>query len=396
MENSKKLPLEGIRVIDITTAWAGPVVGMMLADMGAEVIKIEGPKRPDVTRLLEPFADGISGINRSGYFAVCNRGKKDCTMDLKTPEAVNVMKRLVKVSDILVENFPPRVMDSLGLGYSVLKEIKPDLIMISESGYGATGPDKECLAYGPVLEAYSGLSSLIGYPDKPPLGSLLPTSDQAAATSSVFAALCALHYRKITGEGQHIDVSEIETLINCIPEAIMEYTMNQRQPLPPGNRDEVMAPHGCYRCQGEDNWIAIAINTDEEWQGLCKVMGKPELTDDERFQDGFLRWKNEDELNEIITEWAKDKNHIAVFKQLQEAGVASGPAYDNEALFNDPQLRAREFFAEIEHPEVGKRELLGVFARLSETPGAVRRDPLFGEHNDWLLNELLADVDIQQ
>jgi len=268
--------------------------------------------------------------------------------------------------------------------------------MISESGYGATGPDKECLAYGPVLEAYSGLSSLIGYPDKPPLGSLIPISDQTSATSSVFAALAALHYRKITGEGQHIDVSELETLINCFPEAIMEYTMNRKVPLPPGNRDEVMAPHGCYRCQGEDNWIAIAINTDEEWENLCRVMGKLELTGDERFQDGFLRWKNEDALNEIITEWAKDKNHIEVFKQLQEAGVAAGPVYDNEALFNDPQLRAREFFAEIEHPEVGKRELSGVFARLSETPGMVGRDPLFGEHNDWLLNELLADVDIQQ
>ena len=388
--------MEGIRVIEITTAWAGPVVGMMLADMGAEVIKIENPKKPDVSRLTVPFADGIRGINRSGYFAVCNRGKKDCTLDLKTPEGVDILKRLVKVSDILVENFPPRVMDSLGLGYSVLKEIKPDLIMISESGYGATGPDKECLAYGQVLEAYSGLSSLIGYPNRPPLGSLIPISDQTSATSSTVAVLAALHYRQITGEGQHIDISELETLINCFPDAIMEYTANQRVPLPSGNRDEVMTPHGCYRCQGEDNWIAIAINTDEEWKNLCQVIGKPGLADDERFQDGFLRWKNEDALNEIIIGWTKDKNHIEIFRQLQEAGVASGPVYNNEALFNDQHLRDREFFAEIEHPEVGKRELFGVFAKLSETPGAVRRDPLLGEHNEWLLNELLADVNIRQ
>ena len=177
----------------------------------------------------------------------------------------------------------------------------------------------------------------------------------------------------------------------------MGYNMNKRVPLPPGNRDEVMAPHGCYRCQGEDNWIAIAVNSDEEWKNLCQVMGKPELASDERFQDGFLRWKNQDDMDKIIAGWAGGQNHVEVFIQLQKAGVAAGPVYNDEALFQDPQLRAREFFVEIEHPEVGKREISGVFAKLSETPGAVRRrDPLFGEHNNWLLNELLADVKIEK
>ncbi|MBC8275632.1 MAG: CoA transferase, partial [Chloroflexi bacterium] len=209
--------------------------------------------------------------------------------------------------------------------------------------------------------------------------------------------LSALHYRDITGIGQYIDMSEIEALLCGMPEAIMEYTMNQRVPQPRGNRDEVMAPHGCYRCKGEDHWLAIAVSSDEEWESLCKVMGKPELIRDKRFQDGFLRWKNQDDMDKIIAEWASQQNYLEAFKQLQKAGVASGPVYNTEALFSDPQLRAREFFVEIEHPEVGKRELSGVFAKLSETPGAVRRhDPLFGEHNNWLLNELLADVEIKK
>ncbi len=391
MKKAGSLPLDGIRVVEFTLHWAGPTCGMMLSDMGAEVIKIENPALPDASRRYEPFAEGKRGLNRSGYFALLNRGKKDCVFDLKQPENVEAVKRLIGITDIVIENYAPRVLDSLGLGYSVLKEVKPDLIMISLSGYGATGPDKDCLAFGQVLEAYSGLNSLIGYPDSPPLGCGTVISDQTSATSAAFAALAALRYRDATGEGQHIDISEVEALLTCMPEAIMEFTMNGRIPLPRGNRDEVMAPHGCYRCQGEDKWVAIAVENDDEWKDICLIMGKPELIDDERFQDRLCRLKNQDELDKIITEWTIGHTHIEVMKQLQKVNIASGSVYSGEELYNDPHLRAREFFVEINHPEVGKRELPGVFAKLSETPGAIRGpDPLLGEHNDWLLNELLA------
>ncbi len=394
MKRVKSLPLEGIRVIEFTTAWAGPTCGVMLSDMGAEVIKIENPALPDISRRLDPYAEGKPGLNRSGYFAVFNRGKKGCLLDLKQPEGVEAVKRLVRISDMVVVNFAPRVMDSLGLGYSVLKEIKPDLIMVSLSGYGATGPDKDNVAYGEVLEAYSGLDFLIGYPGDSPLQCGTTISDQVSATSAAFAALAALHYRDLTGEGQHIDVAEVEALLTCIPEAIMEFTMNGRIPLPQGNRSGTMAPHGCYRCQGEDKWVAIAVGNDSEWKDLCLVMGKPELIADERFQDGFCRLKNQDELDKIITEWTGGQVPIDVMTQLQKVNIASAPVYSSEELYKDPHLRARGFFVEINHPEVGKRELPGVFAKLSETPGAVRgHDPLLGEHTDWVLHELLTPND---
>ncbi|MCK4721702.1 MAG: CoA transferase, partial [Dehalococcoidia bacterium] len=335
-------------------------------------IKIENPALPDISRRLDPYAEGKPGLNRSGYFAVFNRGKKGCLLDLKQPEGVEAVKRLVRISDMVVVNFAPRVMDSLGLGYSVLKEIKPDLIMVSLSGYGATGPDKDNVAYGEVLEAYSGLDSLIGDPGGTPLQCGTTISDQVSATSAASATLVALHYRDLTGEGQHIDMSEVETSLACIPEAVMEFTMNGRIPLPQGNRDDVMAPHGCYRCQGEDKWVAIAVGSDGEWKELCLVMGKPELIADEHFHDGFCRLKNQDELDKIITEWTSGQTPADVMTQLQKIDIASAPVYNGEELYKDLHLRARDFFVEHDHPEVGKKELPGVFAKLSETPGMIR------------------------
>jgi len=396
MTTETVLPLEGIRVVEFTTAWVGPGCGMMLSEMGAEIIKIENPKLPDYWRRLQAYYRG-EGINRSASFAVLNRGKKSCLLDLKRPEDVDKAKKLVKISDIVIENYAPRVMESLGLGYSVLKDIKPDLIMISASGYGATGPDRDCLAFGPVLEAYSGLASLIGYPDGPPLPCGTTPSDHIGGITSAFAVLAALHHRDMTGEGQHIDLSEVESLTACIPEAVMEFTMNGRAPLPKGNRDEAMAPHGTYRCAGDDKWIAIAAGMDSEWKDLCLVMEKPELIDDERFIDGFSRLKNQDDLDRIITEWTKDRTPLDIMTKLQQANIAAGPVYSGEELYKDPHLRARGFFVEHNHPEVGKRELPGVFAKLSETPAAITgHDPLLGEHTDWVLNELLSSNDLQK
>ena len=394
MEKAKPLPLAGIRVLEFTTAWVGPECGLMLSQMGAEVIKVENPALPDYWRRGPPFAEDKQGINRSGLFAILNRGKKDCALDLKQPENIEIVKRLVRISDIVVTNFAPRVMDSLGLGYSVLKEIKPDIIMVSASGYGATGPDKECVAFGHVLEAYAGLDVLLGYPDGPPLQCGTTVSDHTGAISTCFATLVALYHRNLTGEGQYVDLSEVENVVASMPEAIMEFTMNGRIPLAKGNRDEVMAPHGCYRCQGDDKWVAIAVGSDSEWKDLCLVMSKPELIADERFQDGFRRLEHQDELDIIISEWTKGQIPIEVMKRLQQVHIASGPVYSGEEIYKDPHLRDRDFFVEHNHPEVGKRELPGVFAKLSETPGAIQGpDPLFGEHTDWVLNELLAHSD---
>ncbi|MFC2033671.1 CaiB/BaiF CoA transferase family protein [Chloroflexota bacterium] len=392
--NARPLPLEGIRVIEIANAWAGPVATRLMADMGAEVIKVENPSRPDFSRGWPPFAEEERGVNQSGYFAIYNRGKKGCTLDLKNLEDVGTLKRLVKISDILIENNAPGVMDRLGLGYSELSSIKPDLIMISLSGFGATGPDSVALAFGPILEPYTGISSFFGYPGDPPVTCGMAVSDHVAAAKGTLVALIALHNRNKTGEGQHIDISEVETMLACMPEAIMEFTMNKMEPVPKGNRDEVMSPHGVYRCRGEDNWIAIAIDSDAAWQKFCHAIDKPALARDERFNDGYRRWKNQDELDSIISEWASEQDAIETMHRLQKADIIASAVYCGEELYNDPQLRERGFFAEINHPITGKRELPGMFVKLSKTPGALRApDPLLGEHNDWLLNELLGPVD---
>jgi benzylsuccinate CoA-transferase BbsF subunit len=384
-----RLPLEGIRVIELATAWAGPVAARFLADMGAEVIKIENPERPDFSRGWPPFAEGVRGINRNGYYATYNRGKKGCALDLKEARAIDTVKRLAGISDVLIQNFAPGVLDRMGLGYKELRKIKPDFIMVSLSGFGATGPDSDALAFGPILEPYAGLSMLMGYPADPPLPCGLAVSDHISGTLAALAALFALHHRSRTGKGQHIDLSEVEALLACMPEAVMEYTMNRRNPRPRGNHDEVMAPHGCYRCRGDDRWVAIAIETDEEWRSLCAVMGRPELGRDTRFGDGFQRWKHRDELDSIVSAWTAAGDGTELMHTLQGAGIAAGAVSSGEELYADRQLRHREFLTEIFHPVTGQRELPGLFARLSETPGRIRsHDPLLGEHNEWLLDLL--------
>ena len=377
-------------MLEFTTAWVGPGCGLMLSEMGAEIIKVENPNLPDYWRRLQAYYRG-EGMNRSASFGVLNRGKKSCLLDLKKAGDLEKAKQLVKISDIVIENYAPRVMTGLGLGYPALKQIKQDIIMISASGYGATGPDRDCLAFGPVLESYSGLSSLIGYPDGPPLTCGTTPSDHIGAITSAFAVLTALHHRDMTGEGQHIELSEVESLTACIPEAVMEFTMNGNIPRGKGNRDEAMAPHGTYRCLGEDKWVAIAVEDDSGWKALCRVMGRPELIDDARFSDGFSRLKNQDDLDTMITEWTRKKNPAVVMERLQAAGVAAGPVYCGEELYKDPHLLDRNFFEEHIHPELGKRELPGVFAKLSKTPGAVQGpEPMLGEHTDWVLNKLLG------
>jgi crotonobetainyl-CoA:carnitine CoA-transferase CaiB-like acyl-CoA transferase len=392
MDRTLPTPLEGIRVIDFTSAWAGPMCTRMLADMGAEVIKIENPTRLDLGRTWPPFAEGQQGSspNRSGWFAIFNRGKKDCLMNLKEPDGIEIVKQIVRISDIVVENFPPRVMTSLGLDYQTLKQVKPDLIMISLSGYGATGPDKDRPAWGAVLEPYAGLSLLIADADGCPNSCGIQISDHTGALSAAFATLAALYHRDLTGEGQHIDVSEVEALIACMPKAILEFTITGRMPKPKANKDDTKSPHGCYRCHGEDEWVAISIESDREWYDFCLVMGKPNLAKDKRFLNVVGRLQNQDELDKIVTEWTCVRNHTDIMRQLQDVGIACGPVYNTEELYNDPQLRSRGFFVETSHPEVGNREVPGLFAKLSRTPGAINDpDPLLGEHTDWVLHHLL-------
>ncbi|MFC1933132.1 CaiB/BaiF CoA transferase family protein [Chloroflexota bacterium] len=372
--------LRGVRIIAFTHVWAGPWATSVLADMGAEVIKIESNQSLDQTRTVTRF------------FNFYNRGVKSCTLDLKQPKGAELFKKLAKISDVVIENFPCRVLPSLGLGYDSLKEVNDDIIVVSLSGFGGTGPDKDYVAYASTVQAIGGLTASFGYPSGEPILDNVNTGDPVGSMYGVLGVISALYLRHKTGKGQHVDISESEGMTSIIPEVIMEYVMNGRIRPRMGNRDEIMAPHGCYQCKGEDKWVAMAVGTDEEWRALCQAMGNPEWSKDERFSDQFSRWQNQDELDKLITEWTRNFTPYEVMHKLQEVGVAAGPSFNTEELVNDPHVKERNAFIEQNHPEAGKILVYRspwVSAGTKDNPPA----PLLGEHNNYVFKELLGMPD---
>jgi len=384
-------PLAGVRIADFTWVWAGPFATLQLAHLGAEVIRIETQNRVCVTRRLPPFADGQGGINRSGYYNQYNQGKASVSLNLKSSEALAIAKKLVSVSDVVTENFAAGVMDKMGLGYETLRRIKPDIIMISMSGYGASGPESGYVSYGPAQAPLSGLSSLTGFPDFPPMHVGFSYGDPNGGLHGAFAVLAALMHRARTGEGQYIDLSQWETSIAITGEGLMAQVMNGAPPPRIGNRDPYMAPHGLFRCQGEDRWVSIAVANEKEWRQFCQGIDRPELAADARFSSLTDRKKNEDALDALITVWTESLTAEAVTAQLQAVGVAAFPILTNQELAGDPHLHSRGFFAELSHPEVGVRRHAGVPWVFSDTPCQVRRAaPCLGQDTDEVLRRVLG------
>ena len=404
-----KLALADIRIIDSTQIWAGPYCTRLLADLGAEVIKIETHKRPDLVRgpVVPPPPSLLGGTavypnrqpgerpwNRSAYFNKVNRNKLEVTLDLSTPEGKEVFLRMVKVGDVVIDNFTVRVMQNFGLTYEVIKAVKPDIIQVRMPGWGMTGPYREYASWGTGVEAMAGMSSLLGYRDGLPMTSSMSYGDPLGGLNAAFAILAAIHYRRQTGQGQFIDVCQIEGAMSMIGEAFMDYSLNGRIPGRLGNRHPSMAPCGAYRAKGDDAWIAIAVANDKQWQALCQVMGKPELAQDKRFADTLGRWHNHDELDKIIEEWTFDRDGYEMMHQLQKVGVAAGPVLKADGVVNEPHLNARGFFEMVNHPDAGRHKLLGVPTRLSKTPGSIRFGaPMLGQHNKYIFKELLGMSD---
>ena len=380
--------LKGIRVIAFTWVWAGPWMGAMLADLGAEVIKIETRQRLDSQRVVKIVGDTEPGVNH-GQFNVTNRGVKSCTLNMKHPKGIEILKKLLKVSDVVITNFAPRIMPSWSLDYNSLKEIKPDIILVTLPAFGSNGPDKDYLSYGSTLEAAGGLTASFGYPGEDPILSVTYPSDPIGSLYGLTGLLAALNYRKKTGKGQHVDIAQSEGVTSLIPEVIMEYVMNNSIRPRMGNRDEIMAPHGCYPCKGEDKWVAIAVGTDKKWGALCDVMGNPGWSKDQKFSDQYRRWQNQDELNKLISSWTKDFTHYEVMQKLQKVGVAAGPSFNIEELINDPHIKKRGVFVEQNHPEAGKtivyRSPWKSALTANNSPA-----PCLGEHNNYVLKELLG------
>ena len=386
-----ELPLSGVRVLDFTWAWAGPFCTLQLAHLGAEVIRLETSKRVCVTRAIPPFADNVPGPNRAGYFNQYNQGKRSVLLNLSKPEAQEIARQLVRHCDVAVQNFAAGVMDKLGLGYDRLREIKPDIIMASLSGYGQYGPYREYVGYGPPAGALAGFFATTGYEGGPPSEIGVSYADPNAGIFGALSIMSALVHRARTGQGQHIDLSQWEAALVLMPEAMLEFAMNGRTPERAGNHDRVMSPHECYPAKGEDQWISIAIGTEDEWRSLCKVMGQPALADDARFRTAELRKRNEAALDEIVAAWTSQQDRWEATKKLQAAGIAAFPPLSNKDLTEDPHLKARGYLVEMEHPEVGKRIHAGIPWTMSGTPCKVRAAaPLRGADTESVLGELLG------
>jgi crotonobetainyl-CoA:carnitine CoA-transferase CaiB-like acyl-CoA transferase len=393
---SGRLPLAGLRVVDASRVWAMPFATGLLGDMGAEVIKVEVITHLD-TRTAEPFLHNDPSQRfweHSGIFNSLNRGKRSVTLDLQTEDGRQLYRELVATADVLVENNRPGVMQRLGLDYERLRQLRPDLIMLSNSGYGQTGPWRHYGAIALSLEPTTGLSYFTGYAGGPPVRWSWFT-DFPACVTAVYAICGALHHRNRTGEGQFIDLAMYEVGVSLLGEELLDYMVNGVDPPRRGNRHPEQAPHGCYRCAADDAWITIAVTHDDEWRALCTAMGRPDLQHDVRFRSAGSRKAHEDELDALIEAWTTTQDRYQAMEHLQAAGVAAGVVQTTRDLFADPQLAERGFFERVDHgeqdPALGVRPYVGRTWHLSRTPGLIQRPaPRMGEHNAAILGGLLG------
>lgn len=392
-EKAHQLPLQGIRIVDFGQMWAGPHVTQWLAVMGAEVIKIETNQKWDQMRQAGMRrADWKGTPNEGTAFASLNYNKMSFTINMKHPRSVELMKDLIRMSDVVTENFGGEVLDRWGIGYSEMKKIKPDIILYAGSGYGRTGPYVGRPSYAEIIEAFDGSSSVNGYPGgEPNTVGVAPWTDGTQSMHGAYSILAALYHRSKTGEGQYIDAAMIQASANFLGELVMDQIMNGRSGSLVGNRDNYMAPHGCYRCRGEYNWVAIAVSSDSEWDAFCHAIGDPAWTHDKKFADQLSRWKNQDELDRHVTEWTRQHDDYEAMRILQEAGIPAGASLSPDTLVEDPHLKERGFFIETDHPVMGKLRFANVPWKLNnKTIENHRYAPLLGEHNEYVLGELLG------
>ena len=380
----KKL-FEGIRVISFPTGIVGPALGSLLAEHGAEVISIEagrGARTPQLGQKFQIAADLES-----------NRDRKRMAIDMKNPEGVALAQRLIAKSDVVVENFSARVMASWGLDYARLKEIRPDIVMASLQAFGQTGLRRNYVSFGPILMSYSGMTYLWRDPEIERPGAACQTAfpDYVAPSYGALAILAALHYRARTGNGQYIDISQAEAAASMIGPAYLEYLVNGREPQPQGNFSATAAPHGCYRCKGEDRWCVIAIQSQDEWIGFCEVAGHREWLTDHRFAEPAARITYRQELDYWINKWTAKYTPHQLMLMLQRAGIAAGVVQTAEDLYRDPHLRERGFAREVFHSQIGWVTRAGPSVRLTQhgfSPSG--QSHIAGQDHEAVLGEILG------
>jgi crotonobetainyl-CoA:carnitine CoA-transferase CaiB-like acyl-CoA transferase len=377
--------LDGIRILDFTWVLAGPLATRILADFGAEVIKIQSPKG----------APGPAG-NLTGSFNNWNRNKRSISLDMNAVEARDILLRLVQISDVVIENFSPRVMENWGLGFEDLHRINSRIIVTSISGFGHTGPLKDFVAFAPTIQAYAGITGLTSFEQAHPLGPGFPYADTISALYATLMILASLEAREETGQGEFIDLSEFEALCTTLGPALLDFAANQREIIPQGNRTDYIpaAPYGVYRCQGFDRWCVIAISQEKEWLSFREVLGRPDWMRDEKFSTLEGRLKNMSELDEQIEKWTTRFSPEYIVDLLQKTGIPAGVVQNAEDLCKDPQLRARSFFVTVEHPVLGPTISDRVPLKYLENfVIPLRPAPSLGEANDYVFRQLLGMED---
>ena len=389
-------PLEGVRVIEMGQLIAIPWAMKMLADMGAQVIRLESCHHLEGYRSDSLYQNNVDGEswNRGANIYEHNRNKLGITLDLAQEKGLSILRELVAISDVFAENFTPRVIKKFRLEYEELREVRPDIIMVSSTGYGFTGPWSSFGAIGPGTEGASGLAYMTGYQGGPPVMPEIPYADYTAAEYTVFAVMAALMHRLSTGKGQFIDVSQAQAASATIPEALLDFSVNRRTEPRMGNAHPTMAPHGCYPCKGDDRWIAIAVADDGQWLSLCRVLDRPEWHDDSRFMNAQERLRHREELDRLLGATTCDWDAYELMGRLQSAGVAAGAVLDSMALLFDNHLRQRGFYEVVSHhPSTDMPPLpyAGRPWKMLKTPAVPgKAAPIMGQHNRQVLSELLC------
>ncbi len=387
--------MAGIRIVDFTNAVAGPTATSLLGDYGAEVIKIEAPDgrqpNPPGTAPLRPGA-ADEPYNRVMHFNDLNRSKLSLVLDLAKPAGRQRFLELVQVSDAVIENFSPRVAGNLRIDYPDLRRVRPDIILLSMPAFGKSGPYRDRISYGPGIDAMSGISHLTGYEDGPPMKPGNFFCDQNAALLAASSCLAALRHRNRSGEGQYVECAMIDGELQVVAEALLDYQMNGRVQTRTGNRHPSIAPHGVYRCAGEDAWLAITAGTEAEFNALCQVINRPELTADPRFATNAARHEHQDELDAVIAGWTVSQVKLSAQHTLQAAGVPAGAALNVAELLANEQVKARGQFEEVEYADLVQPypHTRAAFKLRVHTSRIERRAPRFSEHTRQILAELLG------
>ncbi len=384
----KRLPLEGVRIADLSMMWAGPFATRLLAEMGAEIIKIESPRAWDNVRTLLPQPGATEPWNTSFYFNDYNRDKKSLTLDLAQPRGRELFLELVTRCDCVIENYRADVLDKLGIGWETLRKARPDVILVSMAGFGKTGPEKGLVGFGPIIEQMAGMASQTGYGDDGiPYKTGISYGDPIGGIAAAGAVALALIARKRTGRGAWLDLAQRETMAQMIGPAFAAASLRGESPTHRGNRDPRFAPQGVYRCAGPDHWVAISARDDREWWALCAALGAPELESLELPE----RVARHDELDRRIEAFTAKLLPREAAESLQRAGVSAAPVLDCNAIHHDPHLAARGSWVELPHPKTKSWKQPASAWRLVEAKPLPRRHaPLFGEHNREILCGLLG------